>query len=346
VSIRGSVDIVTTKGATGWAYVPGRQDGITVQAVLSHEIIGAAIATDHRPDLAAVGVGNGDCGYTIKFCREIDPLYLPFVTFKVDGGDTELPRDSHAGFSEFFTVLYRAYPTAGRQRSVFGGLWTDRTDAAAILRGKTAIGQVPIDDALIIDRLIHNGIAVVEANVSLGWSPKAAMVKMVAEIVDQPTVLRALQPILDDKLLVFKAEIIKGHATELNQPSAENELPSPAECLAVIVPVSDSPIEIDIVRGSHHFPEFTLDGVSRWLKPRSNARLASAAAEQGLLDRYAVEPGSAAVIGSGAVYSVRADPAAPALRLFCAPMRALPVSFLQDHNEGEAVSKTGARIWL
>ena len=43
----------------GWAYAQGRRNDLIVQAVLSHEVIGDAVATEYRPDLAAVGMGKG-----------------------------------------------------------------------------------------------------------------------------------------------------------------------------------------------------------------------------------------------------------------------------------------------
>jgi len=130
---RGPLDVLTPETAIGWAYAPNRAGGVMVQAVFCHEIIGDALASEHRSDLAAIGLAEGNCGFTIRFYRQGAPLYLPFVPIKVDGGDTELARTGQLGFAEFFSALYSAHPSVGRSRSVLGGLWTDRTDAAAIL---------------------------------------------------------------------------------------------------------------------------------------------------------------------------------------------------------------------
>ena len=76
-----------------------------------------AVATDHRPDLAATGMGNGNCGYSITFYRESNPRYLPFVAVKVDGGDIELPRAGQFGFGEFITAFYQTDPAGAASRA-------------------------------------------------------------------------------------------------------------------------------------------------------------------------------------------------------------------------------------
>jgi len=331
VSIRGSVDVVTTKGAVGWAYAQGRREDIMVQAVLGHEVIGDAVATTHRPDLAAVGMGKGNCGYTIKFYREIDPLYLPFISVKVDGGDIELPRPGYLGFAEFFAAFYRAHPAAGRARSMLGGLWTDRTDAAAILKSKIDISQVTGEAAASIRPLIHLGLAVL----SLGRSgialdeAGAPSAEWIASIVEQPALLTTLRSVLDDNPCVLNVEICASD-TALIQPSAEYHLPSAAECLAVVMPAVEQGIAIDVVRDSHRLPEFTTAGISRWASGETHAGLEIAAQRQGLITRYDVPLGSIAIIGPGTIYRLHAAKGAEALKFCCIPSRTIPMALTKD----------------
>ena len=119
MSFRGSVDLRRQREIAGWAYSADHPHGLVVQAIINNEVIGDALANLDRPDLVGVGLGDGNCGFMINPLREIDPLYLPFIAVKVQGGDVELPRSGALGFGEFFSKLYRQHPGAGRPRSVF-----------------------------------------------------------------------------------------------------------------------------------------------------------------------------------------------------------------------------------
>lgn len=348
MTIRGSVDGMTTKGANGWAYAPARRNDIVVQAVLSHEVIGDAIASDHRPDLAAMGMNNGNCGYSITFYREIDPLYLPFVSIKVDGGDIELPRVSRFGFGEFFAALRRSHPAAGRSRSVLGGLWTDRTDAAAMLEAKVAIGQISGDVGTPIGSLIHLGLTVLpppdrpETGRRDDAMPTAAGI---AALIERPEMLAVMRAVLDDNPLVLNAEICR-RDTALVQPSAENRLPSPAECLAVATPTADRGIAVEIVRDSHRLPEYTASGISRWESNQAHAGVELAAQRQGMITRYDIPAGAVAIIGPGTIYRLRCAGGADALKLCCVPSRAMPMTLATDGSRGETVRRSGVRVFI
>ncbi len=259
--VRGSVDVVSGTEVRGWAFSPGRRDPVTVQAVLNHEILGEAAANLHRPDLAVAGLGDGNSGYAMKLFRPVDPLYLPFLVVKVDGGDAELPRAPLLGFAEFFASLYRSHPAAGRPRSVFGGLWTDRTDAAALLRGKTEIGQIPQGAEAGIAALIHTGVSLVELH--RAPEPAEPLAEIVGAVLEDAALLPLLRAVLEDNPLAVQAERLDAAATALAQPSAGNPSPSPAECLAIVVSLGEG-VVVDAVRDSHRLPEFTPLGVSRW----------------------------------------------------------------------------------
>ncbi len=346
MTIRGSIDAVTTKGVTGWAYAQGRRNDLVVQAVFSHEVIGDAVATEYRPDLAAVGMGKGNCGYTIEFYREIDPLYLPFVSVKVDGGDAELPRANQLGFNEFFAAFYRSHPAVGRSRTALGGLWTDRTDAAAMLKAKTEIGQIGPEVAAVIGDLIHLGIAIVEPMDGSGATRPAKLeADEVAALLETPPLLLALRAVLDDNPLVIGVTPCRVD-TVLVQASAESRLPSAAECLIIVTPATDRDIAIEIVRDSHKLPEFTPSGVSRWASSQVHAGIEIAAERQGLMVRCDLPVGAAAIIGPGTIYRLRCGDGADGVKMACIPCRATPMTLATDGNRTEIVRQSGVRLWV
>jgi hypothetical protein len=345
MSIRGSLDIVTTDHVSGWAFSPDFPDSIFVQAILNGEIIGEGVANIFRDDLAAAGFGNGECGYTIQFNRPIDPLFLPFIAVRPDGGDAELPRWTPTGMVEFFSMFYRSHPAAGRHRSVLGGLWSNRIDAAAVLDGKVEIGQVTAAEAEALGRMVRDGLTVVEDVAELPADADADD-ETIDRVLRGP-LLRLLQLELDDQPVVLKAEI--ANATRpLAQPSTEMELPSPAECLLVVVPLGrQASVHVDALRQSHLLPEFNRDGVSRWV--RSGATDITEAAElenHGLLDRHEVPSGTAAIVDPGLLHALRYESQARALRLLVVPARGMPARLLQDPARQEMVTSKNVHIWL
>jgi hypothetical protein len=340
--IRGSVDIVTSTEIYGWAFSPGKRTSpISVQAILNNEILGESEAGIHRPDLAAAGLGNGNAGYIIKLFRPIDPMYLPFIAVKVDGGDAELPRAPMQGFAEFFSSLYRAHSSAGRHRSVFGGLWTDRTDAAAMLRGKTAAGIIPSDVGAVPGALIVNGLALLEHGETLHepeW--RAELQDKILDFLEQDIVLAPLRAVLEDNPLVVEAFWVRTEET-FSQPSVQNPSPSPAECLQILLPFGEG-VSLDIVRDSFALPEFTPAGASRWIAGADCV----AAAGHGLVDRYDLAPGTAALVGPGTIFRVSCSPAAAALKFLVLPERARPLSLAANASRREKLRDTGPKIMV
>ena len=344
MSFRGSVDSIGSREIVGWAYSPDHPQGLLVQAVINNEIIGDALANGDRPDLVGVGLGDGNCGFVISLLREIDPLYLPYVAVKVQGGDMELPRSGPLGFGEFFSALYRMHPGAGRPRSVFGGLWTDRTDCAAILKGKVAIGQVGTAAAAAIAPLVHGGISVF-AN----WAdPKGRQrpAEFAGVVVDDPLTIAVLRAVFEDNPIVLRTwQLPDESSAGWAQPSAQNASPSPAECVTLIAQQGkDAEIAIEVVRDSNKLPEFTRVGVSRWVSDNAHAGLELAVAGQGMVDTYTVRAGTIALIGAGTIYRVVRSNKAIGLRLLCAPARALPVQLELADASDEAVSERGVRL--
>jgi hypothetical protein len=343
--VRGSVDGITGTEIRGWAFVQGRQEPLVVQAVLNHEILGETIANLHRPDLATAGLGDGKSGYVINLFREIDPRYVPFITVKIDNGDAELPRAPMLGFGDFFSALYRAYPTAGRSRSVFGGLWTDRTDAAALLQGKTKIGQIATETTALATQLIYDGLVIIdlrEVPAQRLWRDDLA--ESVGEVIEDTSLLRLLRAVLEDNPVIVKADWMADDGAAFSQPSAANASPSPAECVEVIVGFGDS-VVLDVVRDSHRLPEFTPQGISRWAS-RTASDGVSVAAERGMLDTKPLGVGQAAVVGPGTLFRVRLGVGSAAVRVLCLPGRGLPVALAAEDGRMERVRPSGARVWI
>ena len=348
--IRGSLDVVTTTGAMGWVYSSSLKEKLTVQAVLNHAIIGESIANLYRADLLAAGFGDGTCGYSIEFYHEVDPLYLPFIMVKLGDGDVDLPRSTISGYSDFFQVLYRQYPMAGRNRSVFGGLWTDRIDAAAILRARRELGTIAPEPAEAVEFLVRVGLAVVATDAASvhGSDKQQRRDRQVApaaiqHALETRAVTDVLHAVLEDRPLAIAPCLVGGEEPEMfHQPSGMQALPSPTECVALVVPVSTREVGLEVVRDSHLLPEFTQQGASRWTSRVASDPLQMAEAH-GLLDRYVLPPGSVAVIGPGLLYRVTA-PADAAARAVVIPNRAAPLS-LRTKGAHEQVCANGARIW-
>jgi hypothetical protein len=342
--IRGSVDGVTGTEVRGWAFVAGRREPVLVQAILNHEILGEAKANIHRPDLAAAGLGDGKSGYVISLFRPIDPLYLPFIAVKIDGGDAELPRAPLLGFAEYFSSLYASHPTAGRSRSVFGGLWTDRTDAAALLRGKIEIGQIVPATVASVAQLIHDGVAIFdlrEVPEQAAWLHKLA--EKAGDLVEDTSLLPVLRAVLEDNPLVVKVDWVGDGDMDFSQPSVRNPSPSPAECVEVIVPLGE-PVALDVVRDSHRLPEFTPLGVSRWASRAGSAGV-SLAAGHGLLDCKSLRPGQAAVVGPGSLFRIRMEGDSATVRILCLPCRGLPVALAMNGARRESSRASAMRVW-
>jgi hypothetical protein len=342
--VRGSVDVVMPTEVRGWAFAPGRSEPVLVQAVLNHEILGETAAKLHRVDLAEAGLGDGRCGYAIDLYRPIDALYLPFIAVKVDGGDAELPRAPMLGFGEFFTALHAAYPSVGRHRTVFGGLWTDRTDARALLRGKTEVGHVAAEAVDTVAQMIDNGFAIAASKVvsrsGLQASDQAALA---GAIVEEPVLLSVMRAVLEDNPVILAVETAERPAPGFTQPSATSGSGSPAECLLIIVPLTEG-VQLDIVRDSHRLPEFTAQGSSRWAT-RGAVGADHVPPGQGMLDSYTLAVGAAALVGPGTLHRLRCTAGGTALLATCAPKRAVPVAIAAEVGRQERVRPSGVRVW-
>lgn len=344
MTIRGSIDGVSPESAFGWAF-PGTGKPLLVQALLDGRILGESVADQYRHDLAEAGLGDGHCGFTIAFYEPIDPALLPFVTVKPAGGDVELPRTNLSGFVEFFRAIHARHPGAGRARSVLGGLWIDRTDAAALLAGRIASGATPSELENALSTLIGRGYVVIRGALPAGGLPAAdealpadraldprageserSFLESLAELLFRDTALRLLRAALDDNPVCFRAALARVPEASFTQPSAAEALPSPAECMALVA----GPAMLDIVRGSHALPEFTADGRSRFLPGGPAAALELAVLHGASVETVEVGLRDLVLVAPGTLHRLRPEEGMSALRASIAPRRVTPVRVLAE----------------
>jgi hypothetical protein len=351
MSLRGSVDSLDVEGASGWIFDTDGGRTVVVQAMLDGRVIGEAPAELPRPDLAAAGLGDGRCGFRIAFYDAVDAALLPFVAVRPQGGDVELPRTNLTGFGEYFRALHARFPGAGRHRSVFGGLWTDRTDAPRLLAGRVASGATPADLAPALRALIGEGYVVLKsalaptgfaaAELALVESLEAGrpldprgehaarrLLEALPGVVFRDVALRALRAILDDNPVIYRATLSRGNGGSFVQPSTVEALPSPAECVAMVACGGPEPALLDLVRGSHQLPEFTSDGRSRWLVAGSGAGVEIATSHALSVEHVEVGPLDLVLIGPGTLHRLRTPEGTTGVTACCAPSRLSPVRFI------------------
>ena len=330
MTIRGSIDLIGIKGASGWIYNTADPRPMVIEAVLHHRVVGEALADIFRNDLADVGIGDGRCGFTLEFPVPIDPAYLPFVVVRPAGGDVELPRTSLSGFSEYLSSLYSSLPTAGRQKSVYGGLWTDRTDALAIVEGRKSIGTMGGRVAASIERMIVHGHVVLDLppigrSSDFESSGYSWIEQQVADVFFQPFVDELLKAIFDDRPVVTHGRILTDHQSSFRQGCTGHSLSSPLECVTLVSSCGPGPISLEFVRDSHNFPDFTRSGNARWLLQQDDIALRHAAAIGSAVEIVALDRGQIALIAAGTVYRC-VDPSADgAIEALCVPARQLPL---------------------
>jgi hypothetical protein len=373
--IHGSVDDVNTKRVVGWVHSSSlEKEAFKVQATINNRVIGEAIADLFRPDLAAAKVGSGHCGFEISFDNAIDAAYLPFVEIRLAGGTLVLPRTTIGGFSDYFSGLYKKYPSVGRYSSILGGLWTDRSDANALLKARADVGRVAQGDSGVLSRFINEGLVIVEPSADQESAPaRAALPKSaasehgrgnsspapsrtlsdtaaevsatIAKSFFQDDILRLLGIVLEDNPIAVKASMYKDSEKSFCQMSSWEELPSPAECLGLIVPLEDG-VSVEVLRGSHWFPEFTADGTSRWTVEGRTLLSSAALAPNIYTDMFTIPPRGIAVLGSGVIHRVLASVSSPAIRILVLPSRQGSARFRQQAPADELTHRSGARIWL
>jgi len=363
--LKGSVDSLTTEGATGWIYGPSYFEHPRIGAFLDRTIIGDTIADAYRPDLERVGFGDGKCGFVIQFREPIDAALVPFVRVRPENVDLCLPLNGGVGFVDLVTGLLADYRGAGRHRSILGGLWTDRTDAAQVLAGRLSVGSCPPDIQSLLLELIANGFVVLEGLLaplgfsaadleSIGALPSLAAgegivglrstLSSVGNLLFREEAVRLFRAVLDDQPVVYGIENMRSSARFGQMCSAEL-LPSPTECLGIYVGHPEGKVRLDYIRDSHELAELSARGVSRWT-PEGARDLTDLAGAAGL-SIQSVEVGrfDVVVVGPGLVHRIVTEGAATALRAVCTPRRVTPARFLTgDGAWSEVGHVSGARI--
>ncbi|MBL6082703.1 hypothetical protein JMJ56_32615 [Belnapia sp. T18] len=351
MSYRGSVDSLSVEGSAGWIFDGVTGEPVVVQAIYNGRIIGETLADRHRHDLAAAGLGDGRCGFEMNFSETVDPILLPFVAVKPRGGDVELPRTNFTSFADYFRVLHARSPGAGRHRSVFGGLWTDRTDAQRVLQGRVASGATPADLATALKALILDGSMMLKSVLApVGFSPNELalinlldadlpidpqadtnarrLLEAMPGLVFRDTALRAMRAVLDDNPLAYRVVLSRGPVGAFRQPSAMERLTSPAETVALVACAGSEPVLVDVVRDSHQLPEFTVSGESRWTSADAAAGIELAVGHALSVETVEVGPMDLLMVGPGTLYRLRAPEGSTAVTTLCAPARVSPVNFV------------------
>lgn len=349
MSIRGAVDRLHEDGASGWIYYKGSKATSVVEAILLGRIIGEATANLERADLAAVGFGDGLCGFDINFYQRIEKNLLPFVSIRPQGGDVELPRTNLTGFVEFFSFVNSRYPRAGKFKSIFGGLWTDRNDAIQVLEGRVAVKGCKPESANVLQNLISQGYALLspggERDASFTSSgvrvksfggvvePSAnsdasTVLEEILDLFSEDAILNVLRAVFDDNPLICRTEFFTGNAAAFCQPSALESLPSPAECILMVTTAGDASCEVDIVVGSHEMPEFTLDGRSRWVSKDAVAAVDVALSNGASIKTLELKKSEIALLSPGTIYRLRSGADSRMISCLAIPMRQTPHYFL------------------
>ena len=329
MTIKGSVDQLTTKGAQGWIYAPSEKGPVVVEAVLHHRVIGEVLADTYRRDLAEVGFGDGRCGFNIDFAMPIERAYVPLVTVRPFGGDVELPRYSTSGFSDLLSSLFAALPLTGRPKSVFGGLWTDRTDALSLLQGRRQLDRFSDEVGQALERLIVRGHVVLD--VPYGSAPHiegddvSDLERSLGGLFFRPLVQDVLTAAFDDVPVVIDGRIVHESKREFRQPCTEQGLSSPVESLAFLASSGHSLTSIEIVRDSHNFPDFTPSGTPRWLLPAGAPALSHAATLGAPIEIVTLRANQLALISSGTLYRPMHSSADRTIEALMIPRRRQPV---------------------
>lgn len=365
VMIKGAIDRLDSEEAVGWLYGTEYTAPPLIRAFLHHDLIGESFADSHRPDLEEVGFGDGRCGFEIRFDRPIDPSYLPFVTVKPLDVDLHLPVALNgSAYLDLVNAVLTGFSGAGRNRSVLGGLWTDRMDAPQLLAGRVAVGASPADLQPALQEMIRNGYVLLHnalapngvsakdlvhiETATSGRSGSETSLKSalsgVASLLFRDQIVRLMRAVFDDHPVVYKLDSLTGSGN-FAQASAIDALPSPAECVALYVGSPNGPVRIDLVRDSHEMPEFGTSGRSRWTAGGAT-ELLQFTTEAGLsIESIELDALDVAIVGPGLVHRVIASDDASALRAIAAPRRVTPTRFLSgDSHWTEAGHVSGARI--
>jgi hypothetical protein len=163
--VAGAVELVSNHQIYGWAADPDdAQACVRVEIRLDGVPIGTTEAGLFRPDLAAASRGHGRHGFDVKFPRMLQDaelgrieavlpelgIALPVLPGAIRTLDLPRAPDPQAA----------ADPRIPRFRSRFGGIWTDLSNAPALLDGKRELGLVSAEEHTLLAGWIADGYAI------------------------------------------------------------------------------------------------------------------------------------------------------------------------------------------
>jgi len=365
--ITGSIDKLTSQGAIGWLYRRDLMEPAKIRAFLNNEVVGETMADSYRSDLQEVGLGDGHCGFDMRFTRQITESQLPFIKIKPDSIDLSLSLTGKSIYLDLLHAVLANAHGAGRSRSILGGLWTDRTNAAQILAGRLAVGSCMGELQPMLHELITNGYVVLSGVLApngltrtdalaldlqgkgLSHDPERESrlrdaLDTLARLLFRESAVRLLRAIFDDHPVIYRLDKIE-EEMPFQQAIAFEALPSPAESLLLYVGFPGGDSRLDFIRGSHEMAEFGPSGTSRWTFEGA-ADLGALAQQEGLSIGEA-EFGNLdiVVVSPGLVHRVKGSADVPVLSALATPRRITPLRFLSGSESWvEASHVSGARI--
>ncbi len=161
----GAVELVSNHQIYGWAADP---DNAEARVNVEIRLDGAPIATTEaglfRPDLAAASRGHGRHGFDVKFTRTLDDAELARIEAVLPALGVALPVLPGAirtlDLPRAPELQTSDDPRIPRFRSRFGGLWTDLSNAPALLDGKRELGLVSAEEHALLAGWIAQGYAI------------------------------------------------------------------------------------------------------------------------------------------------------------------------------------------
>ena len=149
----------------------------------------------------------------------------------------------------------------------------------------------------------------------------------------------------DDVPVLISGQVLHASQREFRQPSTGQGLSSPVESLALIASNGHSPSSIELIRGSHDFPDFTSSGEPRWLLPAGSAALSHAASMGAPIEILTLRANQMAIVASGTLYRALHPAADGTVEALTIPRRRQPVR--QDYGRPyREASNVGGRIAL
>jgi phytanoyl-CoA hydroxylase len=172
----GFVDHLENGWLFGWAaHADRRDESVAVDVLLDGERVATHAADRYRADLESAGLGGGRHAFEIELPAAFQDGEEHEIRVVVAGTQSDLagsPRRARYDSSPAGETVGRAAPASdgtGAFRSRFGGLWTDRVDAADRLASKLRAGEVTARESELLARWIADGFVVLEQAVPHDW---------------------------------------------------------------------------------------------------------------------------------------------------------------------------------